>query len=247
LKVIEDCAQSTGARYKERQTGSLADAAAFSFCQDKILTTCGEGGMLTTNDPWVYERAWSYKDHGKNRKAAIAKTSSQEFRWLHDSFGTNWRMTEVQSAVGREQLRRLEAQVTTRRRNAGILIERLRGIPALRIPVPGAEFEHSYYKFYAFLRPEMLDLGWNRSRVIAAINAEGIPCFSGSCSEIYLEAAFAEHRPATRHPVARELGDCSLMFLVHPTLSEKDIFDTCTAVEKVMEVAALREPMAQIA
>jgi dTDP-4-amino-4,6-dideoxygalactose transaminase len=241
LRVIEDCAQCHGARYKGRMTGTMGDVAAFSFCQDKIMTTCGEGGMLVTDDPVTFERAWTFKDHGKNYAAANARNQSCAFRWLHDSFGTNWRLTEVQSAVGRALLRRLDNQVALRRRNANVLIGRLRLIPALRIPAPGADFEHAYYKLYAFVRPELLREGWRRDRVIAAINAEGIPCFSGSCSEIYLEKAFVPYRPPQRLEVARLLGETSMMFLVHPTLAESDLVDTCKAVEKVLAVATLTE------
>jgi dTDP-4-amino-4,6-dideoxygalactose transaminase len=241
LKVIEDCAQCHGARYKGRMAGALADIAAFSFCQDKILTTCGEGGMLVTDSAWIFERAWRFKDHGKNYKSANTKHPGCTFRWLHDSFGTNWRLTEVQSALGRAMLRKLDEQVAIRRRNAGILIEHLKELPALRVPVPGDDVEHSYYKFYAFIRPELLHEEWTRDRIVAAINAEGIPCFSGICSEIYLEGAFARFGPPNRLEVARSLGETSLMFLVHPTLQVSDMLDMCTAVEKVLAAATRTE------
>jgi dTDP-4-amino-4,6-dideoxygalactose transaminase len=241
LKVIEDCAQCHGARYKGRMTGSLGHAAAFSFCQDKILTTCGEGGMLVTNDASVYERAWSMKDHGKNRVLAQSPAVGQEFRWLHESFGTNWRMTELQAAVGRAKLRHLDEEVATRRRNASALAERLSRLPALRVALPPAEIDHAYYKFYAFIRPQSLAPGWTREGIIAAINAEGVPCFQGSCSEIYLEEAFASHRPTSPLECARNLGETSLMFLVHPTLDVDDMRDTAAAVEKVMAVASRGE------
>lgn len=241
LKVIEDCAQSHGAIYKDQPVGSFGDAAAFSFCQDKIMTTGGEGGMLTTNDETLWRRAWSFKDHGKNYDTVYNRQHPPGFRWLHESFGTNWRLTEMQSAMGRVLLHKLPRFVEKRRRNADILTRRLGMIPGLRVTVPPPEIGHSYYKYYAFLRPENLKNGWDRDRIIAAINAEGIPCFSGSCSEIYLEKAFsAEWRPLRRLKVARELGETSLMFLVHPTLSEKDMADTCDAVEKVFDVAMER-------
>lgn len=238
VKVIEDCAQCHGATYKGRPVGSLGDVAAFSFCQDKILTTGGEGGMLTTNDELVWERAWSFKDHGKSYEAVYKRQHPVGFRWLHESFGTNWRLTEIQSAIGRIVLQKLPAFVAARRRNAGLLTQCCSKIPALRVAKPSSAFGHSYYKYYAFLRPGRLRDGWNRDRIIAAISAEGIPCYSGSCSEIYLERAFGcEMRPANRLNVARELGETSLMFLVHPTLSGEEMLDTCNAVEKVFEVA----------
>jgi dTDP-4-amino-4,6-dideoxygalactose transaminase len=239
LKVIEDCAQCHGATYKGRPVGSLGDAAAFSFCQDKIMTTGGEGGMLTTNDPELWARAWAFKDHGKSYDAVYHRPHPPGFRWLHESFGTNWRLTEMQSAIGRVQLQRLPVWIEHRRRYAGLLTECFTALPALRVTAPPPEIGHAYYKYYAFVRPELLKEGWDRDRIMAAINAEGIPCFSGSCSEIYREKAFEKERMAQlrRLPVARQLGETSLMFLVHPTLSELDMRDTCAAVEKVIRAA----------
>ena len=246
LKVVEDCAQCHGATYNGRPVGSLSDVAAFSFCQDKIMTTGGEGGMLTTNDETIWRRAWSFKDHGKNYDTFYNRKHPPGFRWLHESFGTNWRLTEMQSAIGRVLLRKLPRFVEARRRNAAILTHRFSMISGLRVTVPPPVIGHSYYKYYAFVRPEILGEGWNRDRIIAAINAEGIPCFNGSCSEIYLEKAFrAEWRPLRRLRVARELGETSLMFLVHPTLSEKDMLDACNAVEKVFDIATQKLPAYQ--
>jgi len=238
LKVIEDCAQCHGAMYKGRPVGSMGDVAAFSFCQDKIMTTGGEGGMLTTNDERIWDLAWSYKDHGKSFDAVYRRDHAPGFRWLHESFGTNWRMTEMQSAVGRVQLRKLPEWVEARRRNAAVLAERLSRIPALRVPLPGHDFYHSYYKFYAFVRPEALRDGWSRDRILQAVVAEGVPCFSGSCSEIYLEKAFDGIRPSKRLPIAVELGETSLMFLVHPTVSTNDVDTVCDAVQKVLRHAS---------
>jgi dTDP-4-amino-4,6-dideoxygalactose transaminase len=239
LKVIEDCAQCHGATYKGRPVGSLGDAAAFSFCQDKIMSTGGEGGMLTTDDERVWKRAWSFKDHGKSYEAVYNRQHPTGFRWLHESFGTNWRLTEFQSALGRVLLRKLPRMVGVRRRNAAILSRGLARHKALRVPQPPTHIGHSYYKYYAFVRPEKLAEGWTRDRVLSSIAAEGIPCFTGSCSEIYLEKAFApELRPTERLIAARELGETSLMFLVHPTLSELDMHDTCRAVAKVLHAAS---------
>jgi dTDP-4-amino-4,6-dideoxygalactose transaminase len=234
LKVIEDCAQAHGARYKGRPVGSMGDINSFSFCQDKILTTGGEGGMVTTQSEELWERAWSFKDHGKSYDAVYRRQHGPGFRWLHEQFGTNWRLTEMQSAMGRVLLRKLDHQVALRRKNAARLQEAFAEIPALRAPVTGEDVFHSYYKYYVFVKPECLAAGWNRDRILSSIHAEGIPCFSGSCSEIYLEKAFEGLRPEARLPVAKELGETSLMFLVHPTLSDGDIEDTITAVRKVM-------------
>jgi len=241
LAVIEDCAQAHGATYRGRPVGSLGHAAAFSFCQDKILTTGGEGGMLTTNDPAVWERAWSFKDHGKSRQAAERPDHDTVFKWLHESFGTNCRMTEMQAAIGRVALGNLAEWVSRRRRHAAVLSERLGRLVQLRLTVPPEHVEHAYYRFNAFLRLEWLRPGWTRDRFVRAVQAEGIPCGSGICPEVYLEKAFdnSPMRPRHRLPVARQLGEASLMFLVHPTLSESDLIDACRAVERVADVALI--------
>jgi len=239
LKVIEDCAQAHGAEYKGRKVGSFGDAAAFSFCQDKIMTTGGEGGMLVTNDREIWEKAWACKDHGKSYDAVYNREHPPGFRWLHESFGTNWRMTEMQAAIGRIQLKKLPEWLALRKRNADILTESFSNIHALRITTPSDYIKHAYYKYYVFIRPEYLKVGWNRDRIIETLNTRDIPCFSGSCSEIYLEKAFEKEdlRPPTRLPVARELGETSLMFLVHPTLTEDDMHRTADAVADVISLA----------
>ncbi len=239
LKVIEDCAQAHGAACNGRPVGSFGDAAAFSFCQDKIITTGGEGGMLVTRSEPVWRRAWEYKDHGKSHAAVYDRQHPPGFRWLHESFGTNWRMTEMQAAIGRLQLRKLVEWHRIRQRNAAILSRRFRSIAALRVEEPGERYTHAWYKYYVYLRPEKVAPGWDRDRIMQQINARGIPCFSGSCSEIYLEKAFADRGlvPAEALPVARELGETTLMFLVHPTLTEADMERTCEVVEEVFENA----------
>jgi len=236
LKVIEDCAQAHGATYRGRSVGSIGHAGAFSFCQDKILSTGGEGGMLTTNDEEVRHRAWSLKDHGKSWEAVQRPSDGQIFRWLHESFGTNWRMTEMQAAIGRVILPKLPERLAIRRRHAALLTERFRASPALRVTIPPEHVGHAYYKYYVFLRRECLRRGWSRDRIVRELQAEGIPCGSGSCSEVYLEKAFEDTslRPPGRLPVARELGRNSLMFLVDPTRSEDDLWRTCRAVEGVL-------------
>jgi len=240
LKVVEDCAQAHGAQYKGRPVGSMGHINAFSFCEDKILTLGGEGGLVTSNDTELWSSAWAFKDHGKSYDAVYNHTAIPGFRWLHESFGTNWRLTEMQSALGRIQLQGLPSSLERRRRLASILTESFGQLPALRVTPPPAEVGHPYYKYYVFVRPERLREGWTRDRVLQAVNAEGIPCQVGSCSEIYREKTFSEDLRAARpHPVARELGDTSLMFLVHPTLSEEDMYDTCSAVKKVMQAASI--------
>lgn len=240
LAVIEDCAQAHGAEYKGRPVGSIGDVGAFSFCQDKILSTGGEGGMLVTNDTNLWDRAWRYKDHGKTPDAFYQRQPpASQFRWLHESFGTNFRMTEMQAAIGRIVLRRLPAWVESRRHHAARLMEACREFPCVRVTIPPDEVKHAYYKFYAFVRTEHLADGWSRDRILDELRVLGIPCFSGSCSEIYLEEAFPPAwRPPHRLPVARELGETSLMFLVHPTLTSVNLDSTMGAIRNVLANAS---------
>ena len=240
LHVIEDCAQALGARYQDKKVGTFGDVSIFSFCQDKILTTGGEGGMLCTNSDKLWKSAWSYKEHGKNIDEVMRANASPEFSWLHDSFGTNMRMTEMQAAIGRLQLEKLAGWLDQRRRNAQKLTDCFKNIKGLRVTMPGNDIQHAYYKYYVFIQTELLKPGWDRMRILNAIIDEGIPCYTGTCSEIYREKAFVEYLdPMHRLPVAKELGETSLMFLVHPTLGENEMDCVCTAVKKVMQKAVL--------
>ncbi|SHH77286.1 DegT/DnrJ/EryC1/StrS family aminotransferase [Desulfofustis glycolicus] len=239
LAVIEDCAQAHGARYKGRSVGSFSQVGAWSFCQDKIMTTGGEGGMVTTNDRELWSKMWSLKDHGKSWDAVHERQHPPGFRWLHESFGTNWRMTEMQAAIGRIQLGRMEEWHQIRLTNAEAIWSGCREIPGLRVPVVPEHIEHAAYKCYVFSEPQSLKSGWSRDRVMEEIVARGVPCFSGSCSEVYLEKAFDNTgwRPKQWLPVARELGETSLMFLVHPGIGEEEVGRTVEAVKAVMAVA----------
>ena len=254
LKVIEDCAQAHGARYKGRPVGSIGHVGAWSFCQDKIMTTGGEGGMVTTNDEALWRAMWSFKDHGKSYEAVYERQHPPGFRWLHESFGTNWRMLEMQAVIGRIQLRRMADWTRQRQANAVRLSQTLvpfaGGDGAVRLAAFGCAScpgqcgatgcEHAQYKFYAYVRPENLATGWSRDRIIEAINAGGVPCYQGSCSEVYLEKAFdgTGWRPQDRLPVAKTLGETSIMFLVHPTLTDTEVAKTCQIIKTVMTEAS---------
>jgi len=239
LKVIEDCAQAHGARYNGRPVGSIGHVGAWSFCQDKIMTTGGEGGMVTTNDRALWKRMWSIKDHGKSWDAVYEREPAPGFRWLHESFGTNWRMMEVQAVIGRIQLQRMPSWHAARLANAERIWSVASGLSSLRVPALPANVVHAAYKCYVFVQPAELAEGWSRDRILGEISARGVPCFSGSCSEVYLEKAFdgTGWRPAKRLAVARELGETSLMFLVHPTLSAAEIEKTCSVLKDVMALA----------
>ena len=239
LHVVEDCAQAHGAKYKGRPVGSIGHIGCWSFCQDKIMTTGGEGGMVTTNDESLWRKMWAYKDHGKSYEAVYEREHPEGFRWLHESFGTNWRMTEMQAAIGRIQLKRMPDWHEKRLSNANGIWNAAKQCKGLREPIVPDYIEHAAYKCYVFVRPSELNNDWSRDRVIQAINTLGVPCYSGSCSEVYLEKAFDNtgFRPKERLSNAKELGGTSLMFLVHPTLTKDEIQQTCEAITSVMELA----------
>jgi dTDP-4-amino-4,6-dideoxygalactose transaminase len=256
FKVIEDCAQAHGARYKNRSVGSIGHAGAWSFCQDKIMTTGGEGGMVTTNNEALWRSMWAYKDHGKSYEAVYERQHPPGFRWLHESFGTNWRMLEMQAAIGRIQLRRLATWTAKRTRNAETIWAACRPHAAVRVPAFGCNSlkcdagcsvrngcTHAHYKCYVYVERDKLALGWTRDRIVETINELGVPCYQGSCSEVYLEKAFDNTgwRPNERLPVARQLGESSVMFFIHPTLTASEIEKTCQTIQHVLEMAS-RKP-----
>lgn len=242
IRLIEDCAQAHGAMYKGQPVGGLGDVAAWSFCQDKIMTTGGEGGMITCDDEDLWRRMWAFKDHGKSYEAVYERNHAPGFRWLHECFGTNWRLTEMQSAIGRIQLRCMPHWQAARSANAEALIAALSPFAGtdgpVRLPLFDTETggRHAWYKFYAYVRPESLDQGWSRDRIAAEITEAGVPCMQGSCSEIYLEKAFDDTglRPKASLPIARKMGETSLMFLVHPGLEAEHLERAAAAITDVL-------------
>ena len=239
LYVIEDCSQAHGAKYKGKSVGSIGNVGCWSFCHDKIMTTGGEGGMVTTNDKFLWSKMWSYKDHGKSYEAVYERKHPEGFRWVNESFGTNWRMTEMQGAIGRIQLRRMENWRTNRITNANKIWDTARKCKGLRVPDIPNHIDHAAYKCYVFVKSNELKNEWNRDRIVKEINALGVPCYSGSCPEVYLEKAFDKtgFRPKKRLANAKELGETSLMFLVHPTLSKDEINQTCNIITSTMNLA----------
>lgn len=238
LWVIEDCAQAHGAAIDGRPVGGFGTLGSYSFCQDKIMTTGGEGGMIVLDDTALHDRIWSLKDHGKDRALVFQPDPPPGFRWLHSAGpGTNLRMTGLSAALGRVQLGRLPEWQATRERNAGRLAAALSESPLLRIPMPPEGLTHAWYRLYAFIRPDMLAPGWDRDRVLAEAAARGQPVLTGSCSEIYREGIFAAPglHPPEPLPVTRELGDTSLCLLVDPTWSADEL-DAVSSV--LLEVCA---------
>ena len=236
LYVIEDCAQAHGAKYKGKSAGSIGHVAAWSFCQDKIMTTGGEGGMVTTNDETLWKKMWSYKDHGKNFDSIYNKQHPPGFRWLHDSFGTNWRMMEMQGVIGRIQLKKMPEWTEKRLANMEKIYAAFADSPYFSIHRPSDDYVHAAYKCYVQVNIDALPEGWSRDRIMQEISELNVPCFSGSCSEVYLEHAFDDTpwRPAQRLKNAQQLGETSLMFLVHPTLSDNSMNKTIMAIQHVI-------------
>ena len=239
IPVVEDCSQAHGACINGQMVGSFGDVSVWSFCQDKIITTAGEGGMVSTSHLEYWDAMWSFKDHGKSYSAVSDPSQSPGFRWVHESFGSNFRLTELQAAIGRIQLQRLPEWTRVRTRNALLLAEALNNLPAVRVPLPPEHLTHAWYKFYAFVQPEALAAGWTRDRIVSEISSLGYPAFSGSCSEIYLEKCFqnSAFTPSRRLPVARVLGETSLMFLIHPSITSQQMSDYAQIVRSVVKQA----------
>lgn len=234
--LIEDCAQAHGAKYNGKPVGNFGHMAAFSFCQDKIVTTGGEGGLLVTNDRKLWNKAWSYKDHGRDCDLMFNKPKGVGFNWAVKSFGTNYRMTEMQAAIGRIQLVKLDSWVEKRRKFADMFNASFLSCPALRTTTPSGKAFHSYYKYYVFVRPEKLKSGWSRNRIINELNEKGMFCGVGACPEVYLEKPFEPYYKE-RLPIAKELGETAVMFLVHPTLSESDILHVIEEMKEIIKTA----------
>lgn len=239
IKVIEDCAQAHGAMIGGRMVGSFGHVGAWSFCQDKIMTTGGEGGMVTTDDEKLWDAMWSFKDHGKSWDAVYHRQHAPGFRWVHESFGTNWRMLEMQAAIGDIQLGYMADWTARRTENAMRIASALAPFAdIIRCPLPDPEtITHAFYRLYAYVKPEALAAGWDRDRIVAEVNAAGAPLLHGTCSEIYLEKAFdgTDWRPDQRLPTARRLGETSVMFLVHPTLAAEELDHFCEVMAAVLE------------
>lgn len=241
LRLIEDCSQAHGAMVGGAHVGTFGDVATWSFCQDKIVTTGGEGGMIATEDEKLWRKMWEAKDHGKSWEAVYEREHPPGFRWLHESFGTNARGTEMQAAIGRIQYRRLDQWRKERTANAHALAESLSAIPGLKVPAPTDDsVVPAFYRLYAYVEEEALAPGWDRNRIITEVSDRfGVPIFEGSCSEIYRERAFVDAGlvPKVPLPNAQRASTTSLAFLVHPGLGETDMLAVADAVAAVMAEA----------
>jgi dTDP-4-amino-4,6-dideoxygalactose transaminase len=237
LYVVEDCAQAHGASVNERKVGGLGHVAAFSFCHDKIMSAGGEGGLLVTNDEEIWARAASFRNHGKDPRKYNPGVFGTKTAGAEDSVGSNYRLTEMQSAICRKQLVKLDDWVKRRRRNAKILDNTLKQFEALTVVVPPEHIYHAYYKYYFFVDLSMLAKSWSRERIINKINQAGVPCSTGTTAELYKQAAFIErgYAPENSLPNAQLAGETSLMLPVAPNLTESNLEDMCTVLTNVIK------------
>lgn len=240
LAVIEDCAQAHGALYKGKPVGTLGDIGCFSFCQDKIISTGGEGGLVITKDEHLYKKMWSLRDHGWDYDKAHTTDDSTGFKWLVDTFSTNWRMTELQSAIGRIQLRKLTHWIEKRRNNAERLRSAIQDLPLIRDLTPPNTVKHSYYKFNILIERNMLAANWTRDKIVDDLNSRGVPARVGACPDIAREAAFSNAGFDTSHPRpnAADIADRTIMLPAHPTLTEGNINFMADVLRTVMSSAS---------
>jgi dTDP-4-amino-4,6-dideoxygalactose transaminase len=213
LKIIEDCAQAHGATIGNQKVGSFGHVAAFSFCQDKIMSTGGEGGMIVTNDETIRDIAWSLRDHGRNRDQTLSDDHQFGFRWTQERIGTNGRMTEMQGAIGRCQLQKVSKWLKERTKNASMITQGLQHIDGINIPNTGDGSTNAFYRVTL-----VFDDAKKRDEVLLLLRESGVPATVGPCPEIYLEQAFGSESfaPANMKVTARELGKRTLVLPVHP-------------------------------
>jgi len=210
IKVIEDCAQAHGAKINGQSVGSFGHVSAWSFCQDKIMTTGGEGGMVTTNNHDLWDRMWSYKDHGKNWDAVYNRDHPPGFR--------EWQARREKIAIAIHSILQKYEHI-------------------IRVPLPEEHYQHAYYRCYAYVKNENLPYDWTRDKIVNAITDLGAPAFQGTCSEIYKEKAFdgMNCRPLQSLEDTKKLGESSMMFLTHPNIDDNSLAHICTIIDSVLK------------
>ncbi len=235
IYVIEDCAQAHGAKFNNKSVGTFGHVGAWSFCQDKIISTGGEGGMITTSSKKILKKILSYRDHG--RDFDIDTNNNNKFQWIRGSIGTNARLTEMQSAIGRIQLQLVDSWVETRRKNSDKIWNAARNIKGLRAPVVPSNVYHACYKCYIFVQPKLLKPKCGRNWIMDELIKRDVECFTGSCPEVYLEKAFP---PTTaRMKNSKELGETSIMFKVDQTVDDRCINKIVEMLAEVMKNSRL--------
>ena len=244
--VIEDCAQAHGAFVGGKPVGSWGHAAIFSFCQDKIISTGGEGGMLLLRDEESYKKAWAYKDIGRSYDAVYHKEHADGFRWLVETAGSNFRMTEFQAAIGLTQLTKLPNWIAKRNNNANSLIKTLNQFDFFETPMLASSegSQNAYYRLYTKVKVGTIKNGLSgcdlRNYIINQLVTAGVPCFSGSCAEIYREKLFANLSSFYRLPNATSFSDYALCFLVHHTITPEQLMVMKENINQVLNNLILK-------
>ena len=245
ILLIEDCSQAHGASYKGNKVGSFGDVSTWSFCQDKIISTGGEGGMISTNDKRLWLRLWSLKDHGKNYKSVFFKNHKIGFKWLHDDFGSNYRMTEIQATIGREQLKSLDKQIQKRNLIAKLYINELEDyyLKYKIFKIPDFKYQnyqlkennlsvHAFYLLNLFINKNKI----NQYKLLEQVYKKNIICGVGACPEIYREKIFKKLKlyPKKRLINAKLLGETSIMFPINPNTSIKKVKLEINSIKKIL-------------
>jgi dTDP-4-amino-4,6-dideoxygalactose transaminase len=249
IYLIEDCSQAHGAVYKNKKVGSFGDISTWSFCQDKIISTGGEGGMISTNNKNLWLKIWSLKDHGKNYQRVFDKKHKTGFRWLHDDLGSNYRMTEMQAVIGREQLKSLDQQIKKRNIIANLYLNGLKNFyqndiikkpdfkcetcPLKQTVKKCNKCKHVFYRLNLFVNQKKI----NQTKLIEKINKNKIECNMGSCPEIYREKIFKKLKlyPKKRLQNAKLLGETSIMFPINPNKEIKKIKQEIKVIGKIFK------------
>jgi dTDP-4-amino-4,6-dideoxygalactose transaminase len=227
IYVIEDCAQSHGAKYNGKYLGSFGDINAWSFCQDKIMSTGGEGGMITTNNKDLFEKAWSFKDHGKDINLYYNRPITNQFSFVHNSVGSNYRMTEIQAYIGLIQLDYLETWIQHRRELSSIYNNKFKNLNNIRLQYENENTLCSYYKYYFFVKDISI-----RQYIIDEISRNNIKVYYGSCGELYKEKCINQNIICHNSKI---LHETSIVLLVDPSYSKIDIMNNANIIYNILQ------------
>ncbi len=227
IYVIEDCSQAHGASILNKKVGSFGDISAWSFCQDKIISTGGEGGMVATNKLKLYKNVLSIKDNGRNYEKIKKISYSGSFNYIHDFIGSNYRMTEIQAIIGISQLKRLDQMILRRNSNAKIFNNYFHDLDSIFLLLHNPKNTNAYYRYYLFVKKSK-----NQKILINKIRSKGIECIAGSCPEIYLEKYFKDNFKFKEMLGAKYLATRSVCLKVDQTLDIKIIHQQAKIIRK---------------
>jgi len=248
LFVVEDCAQAHGAEYGGRKVGTFGPVNAFSMQDSKIITTSGDGGMVTTDNDEYAIFCREFRNHGflAGRSVGEGDPSQSIHIYIHPRMGYNYRMTEIQAAIGLKAMDRMEGYIQRRRDNAAYLTEHINRIEGILPMVEPPGCKCTYYTYYATLELEQLRV--DRDQFVRALQAENIAARIGTSAELYRQEFFqvrAAHSwdpriydghvsyEGTVCPVAHRIGQRTFAMEVAPPATTQDMADVIVALEKV--------------